>query len=94
MGRSLEIKLKTGKPLFYIKSERAVYEECSWNLYVDERKLKSKGWPEGKTWVSGLRKNEFKKIGLEVFDTCNCNGTWHYLVDEAKAKKILEQGID
>lgn len=74
---------------FGIVTEKWVYERCSVELYVDERKLKKYGWPAGKTWVVGATKAELKKLGLEVFQTCNCNGTWHYMVDEAKAEAIL-----
>jgi len=77
--------------MFSIITEKFVYEMCSIHIYMPQRKLKSKGWPEGKTWIVGMIKTELKKLGLEVFDTCNINGSWHYLVDEAKAVAILEK---
>ena len=77
--------------LFTIVTKNWVYEMCSQFLHIPERNLKYKGWPEGKTWIAGMKKIELKKLGLEVFDTCNCNGKWHYLVDEDKAIALLKQ---
>lgn len=77
------------EPPFRIFTERKVYEDCSVFIYCDTRKLKKYGWPMGRTWVKGATKAELKTLGLEVYQTCNCNGTWFYQVDEAKAEEIL-----
>ena len=77
--------------MFSIITKKYVYQMCTQFIHFPQRKLKYKGWPEGKTWVEGMKKADLKKIGLEVFDTCNIDGTWHYLVDEAKAVAILEK---
>lgn len=76
---------------FHIITEKKVYQDCSIHIYCDTRKLKRYGWPDGKTWVSGTTKAELKELGLEVYQTCNCNCVWCYQVDEAKAEAILQE---
>lgn len=44
-------------------------------------------YEKGKVWASGLRKEEFEKLGIEVNDTGNRYGHWYYLINKEDLEK-------
>ena len=72
--------------------ERANAGEVTITIYSDRVKgargfTSLRPTEEGEAWVGGLRKKEFKLLGIEIIETGNRYGGWYYLVYKADLEK-------